>query len=136
VDHADQSVITQTYAHFGTVVVNEYHTGLDIAPNPNTTLMAIAASTGEVIRIQQNGDSGCDAVPGGCSDHGYGNTVTLRHSVGNTTVYTQYSHLASISQNIQTLCGVISSQKRTTCSVPVAVNSGTSLGIVGGSGFG
>src|SRR5205809_100745 len=91
VDHADQSVITQTYAHFGTVVVNEYHTGLDIAPNPNTTLMAIAASTGEVIRIQQNGDSGCDAVPGGCSDHGYGNTVTLRHSVGNTTVYTQYS---------------------------------------------
>jgi hypothetical protein len=112
-----------------------YHTGLDIAETEGSKVYPVAS--GEIVFIQQNGG----LIPGAnrcCADHGFGNTVIVRHTLqGSSTTYTQYSHLQSIPDELQQACGPIDENTlRRTCSKPIAVNTDTFIGRVGRTGNG
>ena len=75
---------SQDYAHFGVVVANRYHTGMDIAATEGTSV--VAAGAGTVRRLSMttgvfNGDNHC-----------MGNVVIIDHG----GVFSLYAHLQSI----------------------------------------
>lgn len=122
--------VTQGFADFDGIGNGKYHTGLDIKAPLNTQVYA--AASGTIHMIQENRQPGC---PGsGSCDHGFGNTVVLRHQFATKTVYTQYSHLNSIAKSIRDKCPAVDARGRASCSVPIA--SGDPIGGVGGTGEG
>ena len=131
----NRGALGNDYAHFNYVVENEYHTGIDIGAAKGTTVRV--AADGAIIMIQEN-HVGCNPnVGGNCKDHGYGNTVIIKHDLGNgTMVYSQYSHLDSIEENWKAACGPADSNNRRTCSSPVSVFAENILGGVGCSRYG
>ncbi len=134
----DRSALGQDYAQFDFGSTLKYHSGIDIFAPPGTPVQVAIGQAltlgfpSEVVKIQEN-DVGC-AGPntGTCADHGYGNTVFVRHLNG--ALYTQYSHLESIESGLKIACGVIA--KRTICNPPVSVVPGTILGTVGCTRYG
>lgn len=88
------------------------HAGVDLAPLPNahdTRVYAVYA--GEVTRIVRNGNG----------DAGLGNTVIVRHTVGDTTLFSLYGHLSEIERYLREGDRVIAGQP---------------LGVVGSTGYG
>lgn len=122
------------YAEYNWVVDEKYHTGIDIYARLETSVVAIA--DGCVVRIQRNHE-GCEGGPRlGCEDRGLGHTVIVRHDLPSGVVYSRYSHLHSIQEEILKRCGA-GEGTRVTCEVPVRVTGGeTELGGVGCTRFG
>lgn len=134
----DRSAMSQGFAFYNFIKSkNPFHTGLDLI-HARATTAVFPAATGEIVKIQEN-DVNC-GKKSGCFDHGMGNTVIVRHSIGGTSLFTQYSHLDSIPVNLISACGdsPVDSGKRGrhTCSSPVPVNTDTEIGKVGQSGQG
>jgi hypothetical protein len=78
----------QDYAEYNSVVENAYHTGIDysgVKLSDNKGPSVLAAADGCIVELQVNSDED--------DDHGWGNTVVIKHVIGNSTYYTQYSHL-------------------------------------------
>jgi hypothetical protein len=126
----------QDYAQYDWAREDKHHAGLDIAESVGTTVRAAAG--GVIVKIQEN-DVGCDStVAGSCEDHGFGNTVIIKHVIGSTVVYSQYSHMESIPTNLKTSCGAIDANRRhrRTCGTPVQIDAGISVGTVGCTRFG
>jgi murein DD-endopeptidase MepM/ murein hydrolase activator NlpD len=139
--------ISQDYSTFNDpqVDIRKYHTGFDVSrTSPNESVYPVAR--GEVTLIQLNGGKvfrGLECkyrkdLPSNCADHGDGNTVILKHdNLSGVTLYSQYQHLASISDDLKTKCGTPDPLTlRTICSPGVFVNTTEFLGVVGGTGFG
>jgi hypothetical protein len=135
--------IQQDFAHYSAVVSGSYHTGLDIAASAGDRVFPVRA--GEVVLIQLNGglvdpSRPCRQMskPSNCADHGFGNTVIVRHGMSaRLPLYSQYSHLQDIPIELQQRCGTPSgSTGRTVCTLPVPVDPSTSIGTVGGTGYG
>jgi len=126
--------IGQDYAQYDWGKADEHHTGLDISGVKGKTTVR-AAADGWIVKIQENDDTKtCGGGPGtGCEDHGFGNTVIIKHQIGSTVVYTQYSHLDSIKESLKQACGPVDRgrKKRRTCKVPVEVKANDELGKVG-----
>jgi phosphodiesterase/alkaline phosphatase D-like protein len=123
--------IGQDYAQYDWGKADEHHTGLDISGVKGKTTVR-AAADGWIVKIQEN-DVGCGGKGKGCEDHGFGNTVIIKHQIGSTVVYTQYSHLDSIKESLKQACGPVDRgrKKRRTCKVPVEVKANDELGKVG-----
>ena len=122
----------QAYAESELVTV-DHHAGLDITAGLGTPVLA--AGEGHVVLIQEN-DEGCNSnVAGGCADHGFGNTVIVKHELPSGVLYSQYSHLSSIDERVREACGPLE-DKTVECEPPVHVSSGTYLGQVGRTAFG
>jgi murein DD-endopeptidase MepM/ murein hydrolase activator NlpD len=130
--------LSQDYAEFADSAIkyeDKHHTGLDIAAVRGT--LVLAASSGFVLRIQQND---------GIGDHGYGNTIVICHATLNECSegrvrlkYTQYSHLQSIDPALASACTGSNTDGgigRWTCASPVEIGAGRVIGEVGGTGFG
>lgn len=107
--------ITQDFAEYQSIKSTQnpsgfsnHHTGFDIHADVGTPV--VAADEGVVVQLQQNrvadntkgSPTKCKsptkvAESGNCGDHGDGNTIVLRHSVGgpnsSTYIYSQYQHL-------------------------------------------
>ena len=149
----DQSVISQMYAEFNYGSVNAYHTGYDILPVSQSTHPQIfPVLNGTIVLVQQNGPEKCETKKGACNDHGFGNTIIVRHDaiVGapspiNTTFYTQYSHLAQFDDAIVAACPTFKQNKKDwhknrqeggECRPDVPVTTATPLGIMGNSEYG
>jgi Fibronectin type III domain len=126
--------VGQDYAQFNWGSVNRYHAGIDILASVGT-VVSVALDAGEVIKIQEN-DVGCSPnVSGACKDHGYGNSVIVRHFQG--AVYSQYSHLSSIDDGLKAACGPLDQNtKRRICITPVPVTRKMYIGQVGCSRYG
>jgi murein DD-endopeptidase MepM/ murein hydrolase activator NlpD len=102
------------------------HAGIDISPksdNPNPLVRATAF--GEICNIIINDvgcASNCEGPGKGCNDHGFGNTIIIKHELENgDIVYSLYAHLDSIGDNIQ---------------IGGYVNAGEPIGVMGASGYG
>lgn len=146
-------LITQSFAEFNDYKAAQYHTGIDIAPNaPSEHPTVRAVLGGKIVLVQQNGPQNCNKK-GGCADHGFGNTIILRHeglagasSPADGPFYTQYSHLAEFDDAIVNLCPSFQKNKKNwfdniqqgrTCSPLNAVlPSGAVLGKMGSSNYG
>ncbi len=137
--------ISQDYAQFNGIGNERYHTGLDIKASVGISVYPTV--NGEVIEIQENGGQVVSGSPckkpkkgetSGCSDHGYGNTVIIKHALrGDTLVYSQYSHLDEIAENLKDACTPLDPQRnRRICSTPVPITVSDSLGKVGRSCYG
>jgi hypothetical protein len=132
--------IGQDYAQYDWRKANEHHTGLDISGVKGETTVQ-AAADGWIVKIQEN-DVGCGGKGKGCEDHGFGNTVIIKHQIGSTVVYTQYSHLHSFadwlnSEEVKKACPLAEKKKRRRiCTKPVHVEAGKPLGKVGCTGYG
>jgi Peptidase family M23 len=124
--------LSQDYAEYNSGAAGKYHTGLDISAAFDSEVRAVAS--GDIVLIQEN-DKGCDPNLGGdCDDHGFGNTVIVRHRA---SLFTQYSHLASVDQKLKEACGPANpANQRAICAVPVHVAAATTLGHVGCTGYG
>lgn len=134
----DRTAMSQGFAFYKFIRSRDpYHTGLDLVHEGATTAV-FSAAAGEIVKIQEN-DVNC-GKKSGCFDHGMGNTVIVRHSLSNATLYTQYSHLDSIPNNLIASCGSSpvdnGKRGRHTCSSPVPVTMNTEIGKVGQSGQG
>ena len=133
----NRSLVSQDYAAFdhNPTVPNMHHAGLDIGATEGTNVLAAAA--GEVITIQQN-DVGCNAqIPGNCGDHGFGNTVIIRHLIDDQSLFTQYSHLSDVDEQLKNLCGPMDADTaRRTCASPVQVHQGALIGFSGATCYG
>jgi phosphodiesterase/alkaline phosphatase D-like protein len=131
--------IGQDYAQYDWGKADEHHTGLDISGVKGKTTVR-AAADGWIVKIQENDDTKtCGGRSGtGCEDHGFGNTVIIKHQIGSTVVYTQYSHLDSIEESLKQACGPVDRgrKKRRTCKVPVEVKANQELGTVGCTAYG
>ena len=139
------SQVTQDFAQFNDYATGKYHSGMDIAGDLGAAVYPIRI--GHVVFIQENGGRvkafpACDSArnPGSnCADHGFGNTVIVRHAASDGTPYfSQYSHLASINEALKTSCGTRDpiTRRRDCSGSPVAVDLGTQLGTLGRSGWG
>jgi murein DD-endopeptidase MepM/ murein hydrolase activator NlpD len=136
----------QSFSEFGLILTNHYHTGIDIARIPGKLPDGVIqgapvypAAVGSVVKIQLNAVTCTHKTGGGaCEDHGLGNTVIVRHTAGTAVAYTQYSHLDQITSALLQACGPLDQGKmfRYTCANPVAVDTTTQIGTVGGSGYG
>lgn len=148
-------VISQSYAEFNDALLNAFHTGMDVRPfAPGSHPVVRAALGGTIVVIQQNGPEKCATMKkGSCNDHGFGNTVIIRHdgipgaiAPANSTFYTQYSHLAAFDDAIVALCPTFKKnlpdwtkdkQDGLPCTPPNAViAAGTPLGLMGDSEYG
>jgi hypothetical protein len=131
----------QAYSDFDAGAPNEYHTGIDIWNIVEGTGVYPAAA-GYITTIQLNDltcNHGNKKNSGGiCYDHGVGNTVIIAHVFGTSKLYTQYSHLNSISEGLAQACGTLDAKRfRIICTGNgVAVDVTTVIGTVGGSGYG
>ncbi len=88
------------------------HTGVDFAPalnNDNPLIYAIA--DGEISEIQNNDGK----------DHGFGNTIIIKHQINNSEIYSLYAHLDSV---------------KTGLGKGSAVKKGEVIGVVGNSANG
>lgn len=88
------------------------HTGIDFAPaldNDNPLIYAIA--DGEISEIQNNDGN----------DHGFGNTIIIKHQINNSEIYSLYAHLDSV---------------KTGLGKGSAVKKGEIIGVVGNSANG
>jgi murein DD-endopeptidase MepM/ murein hydrolase activator NlpD len=121
--------IGQSYAQVGVRQKGRFHTGLDMGGWWGNEVRAAAAGT--LVKIQQNGAG---------EDHGYGNTVVLRHdeALFGQTLFTQYSHLDSIEPALVSACGPVDARRRNrrTCRRTVRVSAAQRLGWIGASGNG
>jgi murein DD-endopeptidase MepM/ murein hydrolase activator NlpD len=134
----DRSAMSQGFAFYKFIQSkNPFHTGLDLV-HARATTKVFPAAAGEIVKIQEN-DIACGKKTG-CFDHGMGNTVIIRHLVGGSSLYTQYSHLDSIPAPLISSCGSMAvdggKRGRHTCSSPVTVTVNTEIGRVGQSGQG
>ena len=119
----------QGFAEYGDVSKSKYHTGIDIGVPIGTEVFPVA--DGEVVLIQKLSTT---------ADHGYGNTVIMRHNsaTGKSFVYSQYSHLSKIDDSLLDAC----KQKRRvdevtlTCIAGVKWTSEDRIGKSGRSGHG
>ena len=125
-------LLTNDYAHYGYVLDDEYHTGIDIGAAAGTSVVAAAA--GNIVVIQEY-DDGCYS---GCEDHNLGTTIIIEHG---EKVYTQYSHLQKQSvfpngdPDIEKECPLEpGTEKRRVCPEGVGVEAGHVLGEVGNTG--
>lgn len=141
VNEKNEGVLGQDYAQYDYGRANEHHTGLDISGVKGKTTVR-AAADGWVVKIQEN-DVGCKPkILGNCEGHGFGNTVIIKHQIGSTEVYTQYSHLHSFadwlnSEEVKKACPLAEKKKRRRiCTKPVPVEAGKPLGKVGCTGYG
>lgn len=139
----DRFDLRQDYAQFNLGSIDKYHTGLDVRAPAGTNVLA--AAEGWIIKIQENGgrineNTACiKPSPGqssNCADHGYGNTVIIEHRLGSRVVYSHYSHLALIQDNLKVACGPADRIGRRVCANPVHVEAGAILGKVGGTCYG
>ena len=90
-------ILTNDYNHCKYVSPTKCHTGIDIPAKSASTVKP--AANGNIALIQLNGGGvGCTAN-GGCEDKGLGNSIIVWH--GLLDVYTQYSHLDDISDDIE-----------------------------------
>lgn len=88
------------------------HAGLDFAPLPTASDIGVySIGSGSVDQIIRNGSG----------DSGLGNAVIVKHSFGGKDIYSLYGHLQSIPDSLF---------------VGQSVATGTSLGIVGNTGYG
>ena len=127
--------IAQDFAEWGDVSAIRYHTGLDIPADNGTPVYPTAA--GEIVFLQKVSE---------IYDHGFGNTVIIKHSVPGTTkpVYSQYSHLSAIDPEVEAevvkLCGAMSTKTASVkCAAKVPglfVSPNMVIGRTGKSGFG
>ena len=104
------------WAHSGDIetLKEDYymHTGVDFAPDLHSNdLLVYAIYDGEVSKIQNNDGK----------DHGLGNTIILKHKIGKDLIYSSYSHLDSIKENLEE--GSL-------------IKKGETIGVVGNSGQG
>jgi Leucine-rich repeat (LRR) protein len=148
----DGNGISGDYAHYGEVVSDKHHVGLDTLTGPGAN--ALAALAGHVFMIQENGGNLAPNIPchepllpnesSYCEDHGYGNTVIIEHSVPTEIdpggkIYTHYSHLESIRQGLITGCRAAADpnrEKRRTCDNIIDVAAGEPIGQVGSTCYG
>ena len=143
----------QDYAEYGAYVNKKHHTGIDIAMPHDTAV--IAAAAGAVITLQKNDiratNLTCVKSDSNCADHGFGNTIILRHvGLDGIPVYSQYSHLQPFDidnllyTQVTTTTGCTASNDGLTYSCspnssgiyPVLIASGQNVGAVGRTGFG
>lgn len=120
--------IVQGYAEFGDVAKTKYHTGLDLGVPLGTSVFPVFA--GEVVLIQ---------LLSATADHGFGRTVVMRHGGdGQSTFYSQYSHLSEIDAKLVEACkprrGV--DESTLTCVAGVTRTTEERIGKSGRSGFG
>jgi murein DD-endopeptidase MepM/ murein hydrolase activator NlpD/sugar lactone lactonase YvrE len=132
----DRARLHNDYGQYDYVREDKYHVGLDIAST--TSQRTLAAASGVVVKIQGNHTGCAYPTPGACEDHGYGNTVVIRHDSAQGHVYTQYSHLDSIEGSLVSRCGPLDDDKafRRTCTTPVPVVMGQGIGVPGASAYG
>src|SRR5207248_2124237 len=128
--------LSQTYAEYNAVVLNKFHTGVDIPMAAGTPVYA--AASGTISKIQVLDTSTTCLTQKVCEDHGMGNSVIVKHNLGNITVYTQYSHMNSIPAFWVQVCGPVDKGKkfRHTCTNLAPVDNATQAGTVGASGYG
>ena len=137
------SGISQDYAHWNDFSGNprRYHTGLDISAPKG--MEVYPSANGEIFAITEYGQRidprrPCikpteKGISSNCMDHGYGNTVIIRHLTpgSNEAIFSQYSHLSEIVGKWKTLCVRESGARQ--CATPVAIGAGEVIGKVGGS---
>lgn len=88
------------------------HAGLDLAPTSNASDHGVySIGSGVIDRIIHNGQD----------DAGLGNGVIIKHFFNGSIIYSLYGHLASVSESL---------------SVGQSIATGTSIGIVGNTGYG
>lgn len=138
-----RSSVSQDYAEYGGYVSGKHHTGMDIGTNGSRPDIH-ATADGYVSKYVPNASFGCNPK-GGCSDHGYGNAIAIRHK---RKLYSFYAHMDHIDQGllsrIQANC-----QERTgtdkygalmdewDCkNTAVHVNQGDTIGVVGNTNYG
>ncbi len=148
----DRKPFAQDYAEFGacTEAGSKHHTGWDIARPAGTTRVR-ASHFGTVILLQRNDTrTGCVKKVSVCSDHGFGNTIILRHDLpGGAPIFTQYSHMQAFDSQLETRvttsprCIMSNAGFTYTCSPdaaggidPVKVLPADRLGFVGNTGNG
>jgi murein DD-endopeptidase MepM/ murein hydrolase activator NlpD len=142
-------LISQKYAVFNGNPNNpkKYHTGIDIHAEGSV----LAVKDGKMRMIQENGGQVNPKHPckmpakgksSNCSDHGYGNTVIIEHQIPQIDddpiiFYSQYSHLASISEDLKNRCGTMDPiTRRRVCINPVPIKIGEFIGNIGSSCYG
>src|SRR4029077_5115309 len=112
------SSLGQTYGQYSDVKAGYYHTGLDIGGGGKGVH---PSAPGQVVLVQANGGStsgnACSInAAGTCADHGFGNTVIIKHAqLTGTALYTQYSHMESFSQLLVNACGNALTRRSGTC---------------------
>ena len=140
---SEASTIQQDYAQFNALNNRKYHVGFDIKANRGAAVYP--SSGGTIVLVQHNQSNSATTcgtnLSARCSDHGYGNTIILKHTQQDGTfLYSQYSHLESITLSPELLaaCGPKNNRNRRICSEdsPVFLSATDSFGTVGGSGFG
>lgn len=134
------SIENQPYAEFGTVVEGKYHTGIDLGRIGDPVWVA---TSGCVVTVQENVRYFEDGTLRVDRDHGYGKTVIIKHILSDgSALYTHYSHLESISPDLEEQCrsndqtaGTMPA--RLECvDVPVRVERNTKVGEIGCTGDG
>ncbi|MBV9990121.1 MAG: M23 family metallopeptidase [Alphaproteobacteria bacterium] len=84
-----RSAVSQDYAEYG-YVEGKHHTGMDIGTG-GTHPDVHAAASGYITKYVPNGATGCKST--GCPDHGYGNSLAIRHK---RKLYSFYAHMDHI----------------------------------------
>lgn len=131
----DRSKVIRGYAEFGTSPTGPpaHHSGLDISDDNDAPVFASAA--GSVVLVQLQDRSGCPTSAVGCRDRALGNTVIVKHSIAGKELYTQYSHLRAIADDLLAACSPPVSPG-TRCAPNRAIADGELVGWVGRSGAG
>ena len=120
--------VVQGFAEFGDVSKAKYHTGLDLGVPLGTPIFPVA--DGDVVLIQ---------LLSATADKGFGRTVVVRHGgPGQSTFYSQYSHLSEIDGALVAACKPKrdASEAALACVAGVKRTTEDRIGSSGGSGFG